>query len=201
MIFRPGFSTASRVSEVSGRGVGMDVVRGAIRALKGSITVHSIEGQGTTFTVVVPISLAVVPAIIVRSGGRRFAIPIAAISENLRLDSAHVRDSESGPMYDRPDGPLPLLSLDRLLSGAGEAAVRRAAMGRYAVVAGGSGRRVGLVVDGFVRRQEVVVKPVGRLLRDLPGVAGAADLGDATAVLVLDPETLLSGGRDVHTTS
>ncbi len=198
MIFRPGFSTASRVSEVSGRGVGMDVVRRAIRALKGSITVRSVEGQGTTFTVVVPISLALVPAIIVRSGGQHFAIPIAAIRENLRLDGALVRDSETGPTYDRPEGPLPLLRLDRLLSRAGEGTTDSATIGRYAVVAGGEGRKVGIVVDGFVRRQEVVVKPVGRFLRDLPGVAGAADLGDATAVLVLDPETLISGDQDAH---
>jgi two-component system, chemotaxis family, sensor kinase CheA len=198
MIFRPGFSTAGRVSEVSGRGVGMDVVRRAIRALKGSITVRSIEGQGTTFTVVVPFSLALVPAIIVRSGGQRFAIPIAAIRENLRLDGSRVRDSETGPTYDRPDGPLPLLRLDRLLSRERAGAPDPATIGRYAVVAGGEGRTVGIVVDGFIRRQEVVVKPVGRLLRNLPGVAGAADLGDATAVLVLDPEALVSGDLDAH---
>ncbi len=201
MIFRPGFSTASRVSTVSGRGVGMDVVRRAIRALKGSIVVRSAEGRGTTFTVMVPISLALVPAIIVRSGDQRFAIPIASIRENLRLDGTRVRESERGPLYERPDGPLPLLRLDRLLSGAGGGATDLATLGRYAIVAGGGGRKFGIVVDGLVRRQEVVVKPIGRFLGDLPGVAGAADLGDATAVLVLDPETLMSGDQnaDVNT--
>ena len=201
MIFRPGFSTASRVSAVSGRGVGMDVVRRAIRALKGSIVVRSAEGRGTTLTVTVPISLALVPAIIVRSGGQRFAIPIASIRENLRLDGARVRDSEGGPTYERPDGPLPLLRLDRLLSRSGGGAAGPATSGRYAVVAGGEGRKVGIVVDGFVRRQEVVVKPIGRFLGDLPGVAGAADLGDATAVIVLDPETLIAGEQNGHVRS
>lgn len=196
MIFRPGFSTASRVSTVSGRGVGMDVVRRAIRALKGSIVVRSAEGRGTTFTVMVPISLSLVPAIIVRSGDQRFAIPIASIRENLRLDGTRVRESERGPLYERPDGPLPLLRLDRLLSGAGGGATDLATLGRYAIVAGGEGRKFGIVVDGLVRRQEVVVKPIGRFLGHLPGVAGAADLGDATAVLVLDPETLMSGDQN-----
>ncbi|HYS06393.1 MAG TPA: chemotaxis protein CheW [Candidatus Dormibacteraeota bacterium] len=196
MIFRPAFSTASHVSTVSGRGVGMDVVRRAIRALKGSIVVRSAEGRGTTFTVMVPISLSLVPAIIVRSGDQRFAIPIASIRENLRLDGTRVRESEGGLLYERQDGQLPLLRLDRLLSGAGGGATDRATLGRYAIVAGGEGRKFGIVVDGLVRRQEVVVKPIGRFLGDLPGVAGAADLGDATAVLVLDPETLMSGDQN-----
>src|SRR5437899_9163940 len=141
MIFRPGFSTASRVSAVSGRGVGMDVVRRAIRALKGSIVVRSAEGRGTTLTVTVPISLALVPAIIVRSGSERFAIPIASIRENLRLDGTRVRESERGPLYERPDGPLPLLRLDRLLSRAGGGATDLATLGRYAIVAGSDGRK------------------------------------------------------------
>ena len=95
------------------------MVRRAIRALKGSIVVRSAEGRGTTFTVIVPISLALVPAIIVRSGDQRFAIPIASIRENLRLDGTRVRESERGLIYERPDGPLPLLRLERLLSPAG----------------------------------------------------------------------------------
>ena len=146
----------------------------------------------------VPISLSLVPAIIVRSGDQRFAIPIASIRENLRLDGTRVRESERGPLYERPDGPLPLLRRDRLLSRAGGGTTDPATLGRYAIVAGGEGRKVGIVVDGLVRRQEVVVKPIGRFLGDLPGVAGAADLGDATAVLVLDPETLMSGDQNAH---
>ncbi len=200
-IFRPGFSTAAQVSEVSGRGVGMDVVRRTIRRLKGSIAVRSVERQGTTFSVTVPISLALVPAIIVQSRGERYAIPVASIHENLRLDVARVRDSTKGAIYDRPQGPLPLVRLDRLLAHAGGAAADPGTIGRYAVVTGGEGRRVGIVFDRFVGRQEVVVKPIGRHLRDLPGLAGAADLGDARAVLVLDPETLISGDRDVRAIS
>jgi two-component system chemotaxis sensor kinase CheA len=197
MIFRPGFSTATTLSEVSGRGVGMDVVRRSIGRVKGAIVVRSVEGQGTTFTVTVPISLALVPAIIVQARGQRFAIPVASIRENVRIDGARVRDGGGGEVYDRPEGPLPLLRLDRLLRrSSGPEEPRVPEPGRYAVVTGSGKRTLGIVVDGFVGRQEVVVKPVGRWIRDLPGVAGAADLGDATAVLVLDPEAFLEGERN-----
>jgi len=197
MIFRPGFSTAATVSEVSGRGVGMDVVRRSIRGLKGTISVRSVEGQGTTFTVTVPTSLAMMPAIIVESGGQRFAIPLASIRENVRIDGARVRVAEGAEVLDRPGGPLPLVRLDRALRASGGREVDTPTeRGRYALVACGEGRTVGIVVDRFVGRREVVVKPIGRFLRDLPGVAGATDLGDAKAILVLDPEALIAGGRD-----
>ena len=199
LVFQPGFSTAGTISEVSGRGVGLDVVRRAIRRLKGTIVLRSVEGQGTTVSLTVPISLALVPAIIVQAMGRRFAIPVASIRENVRLEGARVRVSDDGEVYDRPEGSLPLLRLDRLLPQTGGPADPGAPeAGRYAVVTGGEGWRAGIVVDGFIGRQDVVVKPVGRWLRDLPGVAGATDLGDATAVLVLDPEALIEGGRGVR---
>jgi len=193
LIFAPGLSTADRVSQASGRGVGLDVVRRTIRRLKGSIEVRSIEGKGTTFTVTVPITLALVQALIVRACGQRFAIPVAAIRENLRLEAARRRLVDAGEIYDHPLGPLPLLRLDHLLRTRPGSRAREE--GRYAVVAGPPGKRFGIVVDGFVGQQEVVIKPIGRRLSDLPGLAGATDLGDATAVLVLDPEGLLAGAE------
>lgn len=202
MIFRPGFSTAATISEVSGRGVGMDVVRRSIRDLKGTITVRSVEGQGTTFSVTVPTSLSLVPSIIVQSSGQRFAIPLASVRENIRIDNNRVRPAGGGEVFDRPQGPLPLVSLDRLTRGAAAASDDPTPLkSRYALVTGAEGRAVGIVVDRFVGRREVVVKPVGQLLRDLPGVAGAADIGDATAVLVLDPEALIAGGLDARVVS
>jgi len=199
LIFQPGFSTAARVSEVSGRGVGLDVVRRSLRRLKGSIEVRSVEGQGTTFTLTVPISLALVPAIIVRSMGQRFAIPVGSIKENLRLDGSRLRPGPGGEVYDHPDGPLRLFRLERLLTARGSR--ERTGQGRYAIVAGSGARRAGIIVDDFIGSQEVVVKPVGRWLRDSPGVAGATDLGEAGAALVLDPEALVAGANDGHVVS
>ena len=191
LIFAPGFSTARRVGTVSGRGVGLDVVRRSIRRLKGRIEARSIAGRGTTFTITVPITLALVQALIVRAGGQRFAIPLSAIRENLRLEPGRVRRVGDAEVYDRPQGALPLLHLGRLTPGGVD---HPGGAPRYAVVAGPPGRPFGMVIDGFVGQQQVVIKPIGRRLRDLPGLAGATDLGDANAVLVLDPESLVGGG-------
>lgn len=191
LIFLPGFSTETMVNEVSGRGVGMDVVRRSLRRLKGTVAVRSVEGKGTTFTMIVPISLALVPALIVQAQGQRFAIPLGSIRENVRLLGSRRHREHGGDVYDHPDGPLRLVRLERLLEGSvsdgGEAPP-----GRFALVTLAGGRRLGIVVDGFLGRQDVVVKPVGRWVRDVAGVAGATDLGDASAVLVLDPEALVA---------
>jgi two-component system chemotaxis sensor kinase CheA len=195
LIFLPGFSTETKVSQLSGRGVGMDVVRRSLRRLKGTIGVRSIEGKGTTFTMTVPISLALVPALIVQAQGQRFAIPLGSIRENVRLQWSRRRRDSGGDVYDHPDGPLRLVRLDRLLEGVGEDGGDEPT-GRFALVTLSGGRRVGIVVDGFLGRQDVVVKPVGRWVRDVTGVAGATDLGDASAVLVLDPEALVAGAPE-----
>jgi two-component system chemotaxis sensor kinase CheA len=191
LIFLPGFSTETRVNEVSGRGVGMDVVRRSLRRLKGTVAVRSVEGKGTTFTMIVPISLALVPALIVQAQGRRFAIPLGSIRENVRLLGSRRHREHGGDVYDHPDGPLRLVRLERLLEGSVSDS-REAPQGRFALVTLAGGRRLGIVVDGFLGRQDVVVKPVGRWVRDVTGVAGATDLGDASAVLVLDPEALVA---------
>ncbi len=190
LIFAEGFSTSGQVSQLSGRGVGLAIVRRAIRRLKGSIEVRFIAGQGTTFTITTPITMALVPALIVKAAGQRFAIPITTIQENLRIDRARLRREGDRTIYEHSRGPLPLVRLQSLMRCAGETGEGEE---RFAVVAGSAGHSVGILVDGFLGQQEVVIKPVGRRLRDLPGLAGATDLGDATAVLVLDPEGLIAG--------
>jgi two-component system, chemotaxis family, sensor kinase CheA len=196
VIFLPGFSTASRVNQISGRGVGLDVVRRSIHRLKGSLEVRSVAGEGMTFTLSLPVTLSLVQALIVSACGQRFAIPLASIAENLPLRGVRTRREGTEEVLDRPAGPLRLLRLDRLLPGVGG---RTSTPGRYVVVTGSARHPVGIVIDEFVGQQEVVIKPVGRLLSDLRGLAGATDLGDATAVLVLDPEGLFPGGENVGT--
>jgi two-component system chemotaxis sensor kinase CheA len=181
LIFAAGFSTAARVSQVSGRGMGLDVVRRSVRRLKGTVAVRSLPGKGTTFTLMVPITLALVQALIVRAAGERYAIPLTAVRESLRLESARLRGDAGQEIYEHASGPVPLLRLG---------GAREPGAAAYAVLAGPPSRPILLGVDGFLGQQEVVIKPVGRRLSDLPGVAGATDLGDATAVLVLDPEGL-----------
>jgi two-component system chemotaxis sensor kinase CheA len=194
LIFLPGVSTAERVSAVSGRGVGLDAVRGAIRRLKGAVAVRTVAGRGTTFTMTVPISLALVQALLVRAGGQRYAIPLASIRDSFRISAARLRAAPGvREAYDLPGGPLPLCRIERLVSPAAPGAGSGEG---YAVVAEAGGRRLGLVVDELIGRREIVVKPLGGRLRDLAGVAGAAEMGDATAVLVLDPEGLMGGQTD-----
>ncbi|MCZ6695642.1 MAG: ATP-binding protein [Acidobacteria bacterium] len=187
MIFEPGFSTASRVSRVSGRGVGLDAVRQSVHRLKGSVDVSSRAGQGTTFTLNMPLTLLLVEALIVASSGRRFAILTSSIRENLRLDRARLRRIGKYEFYDHPLGTMPVLRLRHLLPGArGDGEARD----RFAVVAGTRARPISLLIDELVGHQEVMIKPLGDRLGEIPGVVGATDLGDSTAVLVLDPEGL-----------
>jgi two-component system, chemotaxis family, sensor kinase CheA len=191
LIFAPGFSTAGRVTESSGRGVGLDAVRRTLRRLKGSLEVRSEEGKGTTISVTVPITLALVHALIVRAGAERFAIPVLSIRENLRLETSRRRRVGAGEMYDHPQGSMPLVSLEDLTR-AGTA--REGGGERYIVVAGAPDGPVAIAVDGFLGQEDVVIKPIGRRLQDLPGFAGATDLGDSRAVLVIDPESLIGAG-------
>ncbi|HEX9427352.1 MAG TPA: ATP-binding protein, partial [Candidatus Polarisedimenticolia bacterium] len=154
LIFAEGFSTSGQVSQLSGRGVGLSVVRRAIRRLKGSIEVRSVRGQGTTFTITVPITMSLVPALIVKAGGQRFAIPITSIQENVRIDRSLLKSESGRTVYRHARGLLPLVRLETLVSanatiGEGEA--------RFAVVAGPAGRAIGILVDAFVGQQDVVI--------------------------------------------
>ncbi|MGH9749527.1 MAG: chemotaxis protein CheA [Candidatus Polarisedimenticolia bacterium] len=193
LIFVPGVSTARGVSGLSGRGVGLDAARSALRRLKGTIEVRSEPGRGTTFTLAVPVSLVLVQALLVRSGGRRYAIPLASVRDSVRIEPRRLRHEGDGEVYDRPEGPLPVRRVDDLVT-------RRTATAaaRYAIVAGDPGRAFGLLVDELIGRGPIVVKPLAGVLRDLPWVTGAAEMADASAVLVLDPDRLAPGGADGH---
>ncbi len=188
LLFVPGFSTAGSVSPLSGRGVGLDAVRRAIRQLRGSITLRSRQGEGTTAVLTLPISLALLQALIVRAGDRRFAIPLTSIRENLRIDPVRVRRQDGRLVYDHPRGVLPLRDLAEFGAPAGTNPTG------FAVVAGHPERCVGVLVEECLGQQEIVLRPLGRALSEIAGVAGATELGDATAVLVLDPEGLMAGG-------
>jgi two-component system chemotaxis sensor kinase CheA len=188
LLFVPGFSTSDAVSELSGRGVGLDAVRRTIRRLRGSIVLRSRPGEGTTVALSLPISLALLQALIVRSGSRRFAIPLSAVRENLRIEPARLRHQEGRLVYEHPRGLLPLRDLEEF------GAPAAPGPSRYAVVAGPPDRCLGLLVEECLGQQEVILRRLGRGLQEIAGVAGATELGDATAVLVLDPDGLMAGG-------
>jgi len=191
LLFIPGFSTAETVSEISGRGVGLDVVRKNIQQLKGSIEVISEIGEGTTFRIVLPITLAILQALIVKAAGETFAIPLTSVEESLRIRPHEISTVERKEVYFLRDFTLPLL---RLSDAFGLHDQEQAPSERSFVVVTRSGdRMVGLVVDALVRQQEIVIKSIGERLKTIPGVAGATEIGENEIILVVDVGSLIDG--------
>ncbi|HTX02936.1 MAG TPA: chemotaxis protein CheA [Candidatus Acidoferrales bacterium] len=189
LLFVPGFSTARSVSELSGRGVGMDVVRRAIGGLSGTLEVASRRGVGTTFTIRLPLTLAILGALLVRIAGELYAIPLDAVSESLRLESAQVARSESGETILHRDRLLPVIRGAEFfelgdLPGETETVL--------VVVLRAANREMGLIVDEFVGDQEIVVKPLSELVGPISGIAGGTILGDGSIALILDPNALVN---------
>jgi two-component system chemotaxis sensor kinase CheA len=190
LIFTAGFSTASSVSEISGRGVGLDVVKRNIQALKGTIDVISHVGQGTTFRIMLPITLAIIQALVVRAAGEQFAIPLTSVEESLRIYSRDIRTVERREVFTLRDFTLPLLRLADAFRLAGDR--DEGPDTKWFVVVTRSGEKVaGILVDALVRQQEVVIKSIGERLKSIPGIAGATEVGEGEIVLVIDVGTLI----------
>jgi two-component system, chemotaxis family, sensor kinase CheA len=201
-IFHPGLSTASTVTAVSGRGVGMDVVKTNIEKIGGTIELKSRPGEGTSFTIKIPLTLAIVAALIVQSGGERFAIPQISVVELVRAregaNSAHAAAASTESVIERVnDTPvlrlrerlLPLVSLDELL-GLPSAASDASSAGDQAstiVVAQVGAAQLGLIVDRVFDTEEIVVKPVAPVLRHIGMFSGNTILGDGSVIMILDP--------------
>ncbi|HEY1963691.1 MAG TPA: chemotaxis protein CheA [Acidobacteriaceae bacterium] len=188
LIFLPGFSTASAVTTVSGRGVGMDVVRANVEKVGGSVEVESRRGEGTTLRLRVPLTLAIVPSLVVRSGGQSFALPQSALVELVDIPEREVarvvQRIGSAELYRLRERLLPMVWLDRLLGL--EADSPDSSMGRYMAVLEADGCRYGLVVDDLMSPEEIVVKPLSFVLREIGLFSGATVLGNGTLALILD---------------
>ena len=183
LIFRPGFSTAAQVSNVSGRGVGMDVVRTNIERIGGSVDIQTATGKGTTFKVTIPLTLAIVPAIIVTCDDNRYAIPQVSLQELVRLDeSQRIEDMHGAPVYRLRDRLLPMVDLREQL---GLETVDRSD-GANVVVLQADGNPFGLIVDTIEDTEEIVVKPLGRSVKDVSYFSGATIMGDGAVALILD---------------
>jgi two-component system, chemotaxis family, sensor kinase CheA len=187
LIFLPGFSTAEKITNVSGRGVGMDVVKTNVEKIGGMVEVQSTAGRGTTVRVKIPLTLAIVPALIVSCGGNRFALPQVSLLELVRLEAddkeKRIELVHGAPVYRLRGRLLPLVYLSRELQLAqqagGEAAVN-------IVVLQAEDRQFGLVVDEITDTQEIVVKPLGKQLKGIPAYSGATIMGDGRVALILD---------------
>ena len=190
VIFLPGFSTAAVVSDISGRGVGMDVVRSNVRRMNGTVSVRSTVGKGSVFIVRLPLTLAIIDALLVRSGNQVFAIPGTSVEETLLVPPQNVSHLTGRKAINLRGEVLGVSRLKDLLKSGGP--VEQATLDEAPVVViSTAGRRMGLIVDDFLRRQEMVIKPLAPYLASLPGISGASIMGDGGVVLILDPNELM----------
>ncbi len=189
LVFRPGFSTAEKVTNVSGRGVGMDVVRTNIERIGGTVDLLTTVGRGTTFRIKIPLTLAIIPALLVKCHDERYAIAQASLVELVHLEGDAVRDGVEyigdAPVYRLRGKLLPLVSLDRSL-GIGDSVALGERESVSIVVLQADNLLFGAVVDGVLDTQEIVVKPLGRHFKQLLVYAGATILGDGGVALILD---------------
>ena len=185
-IFMPGFSTKATVSEISGRGVGMDVVKEKLASLGGFVDIETEKGKGTTFTLTVPITLAILKALIVRVGGERFAIPLTSSSESLVIEHGDVQTIEGRDVYNLRGEMLPIVRIANVYGIDGDVSERS-----FAVVVGFGERRIGLFVDEMIGQHEIVIKSLGDYFKGLRGFAGAAEIGKHEVVLVIDVESVI----------
>lgn len=190
LIFKPGFTTADEVTDVSGRGVGMDVVRKNIENLRGRIEIESEKGKGTTFTIRIPLTLAIIDGMIVTVGCDRFVIPTISIIESMRPEPGQIKTVvKKGEMLDVRGDLMPLFRLYSLfnLSGAKEDPTEA-----LAVIVGDNGKRCAILVDDLVGQQQVVIKTLGKTFGNLEGVSGGAIMGDGRVALILDTNGLIN---------
>ncbi len=192
MIFLPGISTASRVSDTSGRGVGMDVVKNNIERLGGQISVTSSPGRGTSITLRIPLTLAIIQTLLVRVGDQNMAIPLSAVQETFRIYADEISSIEGFEMISLRQETLPLIRLGRVFRGTG---AEENPEKLFVVRVKMQELEAGLAVDRFVGQQEVVIKPLADYLTDQPGFSGATILGDGTVALILDIPAVLERAR------
>ncbi len=193
LIFLPGFSTAAAVTNISGRGVGMDVVRTNVEKIGGKVEIDSRVGKGTTLRLRIPLTLAIIPALIVRSLNQSFALPQGALSELVHIPpeqaAAAIEWIENAPLYRLRGKLLPLVFLDRLLMPGAEHKIATE-RDNFIAVLDADGRRFGLVVDGLADPEEIVVKPLSAVLKGIGLFSGATVLGNADLALILDPVSI-----------
>ncbi|WP_260259446.1 chemotaxis protein CheA [Vibrio intestinalis] len=190
LIFMPGFSSKEKISDISGRGVGMDVVKTAINTLNGSIDIDSEMGKGTQIIIKVPLTLAILPTLMVGVAGHPFALPLASVNEIFHLDLSRTNVVDGQLTIIVRDKSIPLFYLQNWLAPKAGGAEQRKGHGHVVIVQLG-GQRVGFVVDTLIGQEEVVIKPLDNLLQGTPGMAGATITSDGHIALILDVPDLL----------
>ncbi|WP_410480844.1 chemotaxis protein CheA [Pseudomonas plecoglossicida] len=188
LIFAPGFSTKTEISDVSGRGVGMDVVKTKISQLNGSINIYSAKGQGSKIVIKVPLTLAIMPTLMVMLANQAFAFPLVNVNEIFHLDLSRTNVVDGQEVVIVRDKALPLFYLKRWLV---QGQVHEEQHEGHVVILSVGTQRIGFVVDQLVGQEEVVIKPLGKMLQGTPGMSGATITGDGRIALILDVPSML----------
>ncbi len=187
LIFLPGFSTAKEVTALSGRGVGLDVVKNNIGAVSGIIDLQTEPGKGTRFEITLPVTLAIIRALAVSAGGRTYALPLNSVLEIVTVEPSELRTVEMREVISLRGSTLPLIRLGRFFGSLASPLPGPL----FVVVVGLAQQRLGMAVEGLVGQQDVVVKPLGRALAGVRGISGATDLGNRRTILVLDVASII----------
>ncbi len=189
LIFQPGFSTAETISDVSGRGVGMDVVKASVNRLKGTVRLNTAPDEGTQFMIRLPLTLAVMRGLLIQAAGATFALPLSSVSQILRLEGEEIVQIGRNPVIRVGKTITPIKQLGALLGGDEQDLSERKRLPVLIVNAGD--QQVALIADEIVEGREIVIKTLGNHLRQVHGIAGATLMGDGSVVLILDPAELI----------
>jgi two-component system chemotaxis sensor kinase CheA len=194
LIFKPGFSTAKKVTDVSGRGVGLDVVKKQIEKMNGDVSIWSVKNQGTKFTLKIPLTLAIVQGLLVRVGKEIYAVPITSVFETLRVTKQDIKRIDNYEVFNLREDVVSLLRLNKVFNIPTEENREY----NYVVIVGSGEKKVGLFVDFLIGEEDVVIKPLKDKFTKSPGIAGATILGDGTVSLILDVNELLNLGLQIE---
>ncbi|MCL1815737.1 MAG: chemotaxis protein CheA [Treponema sp.] len=191
LIFEPGFSTAKQVTSISGRGVGLDVVRRSIEKLNGTVTVTSEKGKGTKFIIKLPLTLAIIQGLLVRVGEEIYSIPITSVIESLRIKPGEINFIDNYEVINVRNDVISLLRLNRLFGIKTEEQTEY----HFIVIVGTAEKKMGFMVDSLIGEEDVVIKPLRDQFTNSPGIAGASILGDGSVSLIIDVSQLLELGQ------
>ncbi|MDR1955941.1 MAG: chemotaxis protein CheA [Treponema sp.] len=190
LIFEPGFSTAKSITSISGRGVGLDVVRRQIEKLNGTVTVSSERGKGTKFIIKLPLTLAIIQGLLVRVGSEIYSIPITSVIESLRIKAEDIRKIDNYEVFNIRNDVVSLLRLNRLFG----IKTEKQQEYNFIVIVGSAEKKMGFMVDSLIGEEDVVIKPLRDQYTNSPGIAGASILGDGSVSLIIDVSQLLELG-------
>ncbi len=191
LIFEPGFSTADKITNISGRGVGLDVVKRQIEKLNGTVTVTSQRGKGTRFIIKLPLTLAIIQGLLVKVGKEIYSIPITSVIESHRIKPSDIKFIDNYEVFNVRNDVVSLLRLNRLF----RIPTNEQSEYCFVVIVGTNEKRVGLMVDSLIGEEDVVIKPLRDSFTNSPGIAGASILGDGSVCLIIDVSQLLELGQ------